>query len=362
MQFTLEQQRLTIDGQITSQDSQDLCHYVDQVIDHQQNLAAITVKSSAQIDGVSLYHIHRLINYGHANNSEIHISKSIAQQLKHYNFDNPQTRLSHSVEKNILVQLGRSIYAIPNTLRNGISFFGYFLGQCFQCIKGREKFRCKALYNIIDEAGISALGIVGLVAFLLGVVLVYQGVNQLVRFGAQIYTINLLAISVMRELGVLMTAIIVAGRSGSSFTAELGFMKLNNEVDALTVMGINSFNLLALPRILGLIIVVPLLVIYSNMVALVGGGLLSTLLIDVSWGQYWQQLVMAVTPWTIWSGLIKAPFFGLIIGCISCYEGLSVSGGSEDVGRRTTRSVVRSIFVVITLDAIFSIIYAKMGV
>lgn len=362
MQFTLEQQRLTIDGHITSQNSQDLRHHINQVIDHQQNLAAITVKSSAQIDGVSLYYLHRLINYGHKRNAEIHISKPIVQQLKHYDFDHVQDQPMHCVEKNILVQLGLAVCNLPEMLRCALGFFGYFLSQCLQCLKGQQKFRRKALYNIIDAAGINALGIVGLVAFLLGIVLVYQGVNQLVRFGAQIYTINLLAISVMRELGVLMTAIIVAGRSGSSFTAELGFMKLNNEVDALTVMGINAFNLLALPRILGLIIVVPLLVIYSNMVALAGGGLLSTLLIDVSWGQYWQQLIMAVTPWTIWSGLIKAPFFGLIIGCISCYEGLSVSGGSEDVGRRTTRSVVRSIFVVITLDAIFSIIYAKMGI
>jgi len=328
-----------------------------------QRLAFDNVKFDATIylDSYGCYLLQSLINYCHDHNVNITVPSKIDQQLKNYNFDQSSNFNVQKTQDNIVANLGRSVSHIPQSFKNGLTFLGQFIDQLSQCLKRQEKFRSKTLGNILEQAGINALGIIGLVAFLLGIVLVYQGANQLLRFGAQIFTINLLAISVLRELGILMTAIIIAGRSGSAFTAELGFMKLNNEIDALNVMGINPFNLLVIPRVVGLMIALPLLAVFADLIALLGGGLLSTIIIDVSWGQYWQQLKLAVTPWTVWSGLIKAPFFGFVIGAISCYEGFSVSGGSEDVGRRTTASVVRSIFIVIVIDALFSVIYAKLG-
>ena len=243
-----------------------------------------------------------------------------------------------------------------------MAFMGYVFQSIAACFRRPSLFRHRSFIKYMDYTGVRALPIIGLVAILIGIVLVYQGVNQLERFGAEIFTVNLLAVSTLRELGILLTAIVVAGRSGSSFTAQIGFMKLNQEIDAMKVLGLEPIQILVVPRILALMIVLPLLTIYCNLIAIGAGAYMSLQLIDLSFSQFLNQLQSAVNTTTVWVGLIKAPVFAFVIGLIGCYEGLRVKGGSENVGRQTTQSVVKSIFMVIVLDAIFSVIFSLLKI
>lgn len=264
--------------------------------------------------------------------------------------------------QNWIAKLGFQTLRGYGQLQRGIAFMGGVILSIGACLRHPRLFRYKSFINAIDATGVQALPIIGLVSLLIGIVLVYQGVSQLERFGAQIYTVNLLAISILRELGILMTAIVVAGRSGSAFTAQIGFMKQNQELDAMKVMGLDPYQLLVVPRVVALMIVMPLLTVYCDLVALTGGALMSMSLIDLSPSQFLTQLQSAISPSTFWVGIIKAPVFAFVIAVIGCYEGLQVSGGSESVGRRTTASVVKSIFTVIVLNAFFSVLFAELKV
>lgn len=243
-----------------------------------------------------------------------------------------------------------------------ISFLGLVTVSFLKYLRKPSLFRTKSFLNLIEETGYRALPIVGLIAFLIGVVLIYQGINQLRRFGAEIFTVNLLAVSVLRELGILLTAIVVAGRSGSSFTAQIGFMKLNQELDAMQVLGLDPLHLLVIPRISALVVILPLLTLYCDLIALGGGAFMCQHLMGLSLDQFLTQLQGAIKPWTFWTGIIKAPVFAVVIGLIGCHEGFSVKGGAENVGRHTTQSVVKSIFVVIVLDAAFSVLFSILQI
>ncbi len=243
-----------------------------------------------------------------------------------------------------------------------MAFMGFVLQSICHCFYKPSQFRWKSFIKYIDLTGVKALPIIGLVSLLIGIVLVYQGVSQLERFGAEVFTVNLLAVSVLRELGILLTAIVVAGRSGSSFTAQIGFMKLNQEIDAMKVLGLQPIQILIVPRILALMVVMPLLTIYCDLVALAGGAYMSIQLIDLSFAQFLNQLQAAIKPSTFWVGIVKAPIFAFVIGLIGCYEGLRVKGGAENVGRHTTKSVVKSIFMVIVLNAFFSVAFSILKV
>jgi phospholipid/cholesterol/gamma-HCH transport system permease protein len=190
----------------------------------------------------------------------------------------------------------------------------------------------------------------------------YQGVAQLRPFGGEDYTINLVAVSVLREMGVLITAILVAGRSGSAFTAEIGVMQTREEVDALRVMGIEPMQVLVVPRVIALIITLPLLAFFADMMGLIGGAAISQFLLDVSPTQYLTRLPRVVDGSDLFVGLFKAPVFAFFIAIIGCMHGMKASGSAESVGRETTRAVVKAIFVVIALDAFFSVLFEKMGI
>jgi phospholipid/cholesterol/gamma-HCH transport system permease protein len=213
----------------------------------------------------------------------------------------------------------------------------------------------------IERTGLNALPIVGMMAFLVGVVLAFQSADQLTRLGVPRLTINMVGISVLREMGILLTAIMVAGRSGSAFTAEIGTMQVNEEVDALRVTGLDPMEVLVAPRVLALMISLPLLTFFADIMGLLGGGLMSVALIDVSFAQYWRILNSAVTLNTFLVGIVKAPVFALLIAMVGCFEGLRVSGSAESVGRLTTRAVVEGIFLVIVFDAFFSVLFSYLG-
>lgn len=214
----------------------------------------------------------------------------------------------------------------------------------------------------MEQTGLNAIPIVGLLSFLIGVVMAYQGADQLRRFGAEIYTVNLLGIAILRELGVLLSAIIIAGRSGSAFTAQIGTMQVNQEIDALHTLGLNPIEVLVLPRIFGLVLTLPLLVFYADAMGLLGGCLMTWATLGISIPRFLDQLRSAIGEWTLWVGVIKAPFFAMIISMVGCYEGFKVSGSADSVGRLTTQSVVESIFIVIVADAAFSIIFSLLHI
>ncbi len=262
----------------------------------------------------------------------------------------------------VALRLGRETTRIGREGADLLSFLGLTIIVFLRSLLKPWRIRLTPLIAHMEQTGLNALPIVGLISFLVGVVLAYQGADQLARFGAQIFTVNLVAIGVLREMGILLTAIIVAGRSGSSFTAQIGTMKVNEEVDAMQTLGLDPMEVLVMPRVFALVLVLPLLTFYADLMGLLGGAVMATVVLDISFFQFVRQLSDAVTLWTFWVGVIKAPLFAFIIGMIGCYEGLQVSRSAESVGRQTTRAVVESIFLVIVLDALLSIFFSVIGI
>ena len=243
-----------------------------------------------------------------------------------------------------------------------VGFLGLVCVVALRTLGRPGRFRFAPLVVHMERAGLDALPIVGMLAFLIGVVFAFQGADQLSRFGAEIYTVNLLGIGVLRELGVLIAAIIVAGRSGSAFTAQIGTMQVNEEIDAMTVIGLDPIELLVLPRVLAMLITLPLVVFFANAMALLGGALMCWSYLGISIPTFLRQLHSGLYAWTFWIGVLKAPFFAGIIALTGCYEGLRVTRSAESVGQLTTRSVVESIFLVILADALFTILFTYLRV
>ena len=242
--------------------------------------------------------------------------------------------------------------------------YGIYLRNLLQGDLGQSWFTGKPVASDLADRAPATLELITyglLLAILIGVVLAFQGADQLRRFGAEIFTVNLLGVSVLRELGVLLTAIIIAGRSGSAFTAQIGAMEVNEEVDALRTIGLDPIEVLVLPRLLGLMLTLPLLSFFASMMALLGGGLMVVLVLDVPMVQFLRQLSTAVSTTTLWAGLVKAPVFAFLIAIVGCFEGMRVSRSAESVGQLTTTSVVLAIFLVILVDAVFSILFAQIG-
>jgi phospholipid/cholesterol/gamma-HCH transport system permease protein len=214
----------------------------------------------------------------------------------------------------------------------------------------------------VYDTGITAVPITALIAFLISVIIAYMSAQQLRGFGAEIFVVDLVTIGVLRELGVLLTSIIVAGRSGSAFAAEIGSMKLNEEIDALVATGVDPFEALVLPRVLGLIITLPLLTIIADIIGLMGGALLCRYLLDMPLTQYVNRVNEAISPSTFWVGLIKAPVFALLIAMAGAYRGMQVRDSSRELGRLTTVAVVQAIFMVILADALFAVLFMEIDV
>lgn len=241
-------------------------------------------------------------------------------------------------------------------------FFGLIVIRFAALLRHPSRLRMTSVQFHMEATGLNAIPIVLLLSFLVGVVIAYQGALQLRQFGADIFTIDLLGFSVLRELGVLITSIIVAGRSGSAFAAQIGTMKVNEEVDAMQTMGLDVIDYLVLPRVIALMLTLPLLVFMANLVAILGGAFISWVVLDIEFGIFLRRLRDAVTVTQLWVGLVKAPVFAFAIAMAGCYEGLKVEGSAQSVGQRTTAAVVESIFLVIVLDAAFSILFAFLGI
>lgn len=275
----------------------------------------------------------------------------------------PEKPRRHGLVSRVVHNFGRSVSLAGRESLSLISFLGETIAALLRLIflhPGR--FRLTSTFAQAQKAGLEAMPIVGLISFLIGIVIAYQGVDQLAMFGAQIFVVNLVAISVLRELGILLAAIVIAGRSGSSFTAQIGSMKLNEEVDAMRTLGLDPIEVLVVPRVLALVVMLPCLAFFADMMGLLGGMLMSWGVLGIPPDVFMNRLADSVSWKTFAVGIIKAPFFAVTIAVVGCLEGLRVEGSSESVGQRTTQSVVKSIFLVIVLDAVFSIFFATVGI
>lgn len=263
-------------------------------------------------------------------------------------------------EQGWLIRLGRRITTRVDNTITSLGFGGRALLTATGAWTHRRRLRLPSVVRHAYETGVQAIPVVAVIAFLISVISAYIGAQQLRPFGAEIFTVDLVAIGVLRELGVLLTAIMVAGRTGSAYAAELGVMKLNDEVDALESLGLDPFEVLVLPRVLGLVIAMPLLTIVADAMGLAGGAMLTHLLLDLPREQFLLRLDSAVGDTTFWAGLIKAPVFGALIALTGTMRGLQVRESSRELGRLTTVAVVQSIFLVIFADALFAIFFLEI--
>jgi len=242
-----------------------------------------------------------------------------------------------------------------------VGFLGQILIGLGNVILHPSKFRGRAFVHQLELVGVASLPIIGLMSFLIGIVIAQQGAVQLAQFGAETLTVNLVGRITLRELGVLMTAIMVAGRSGSAFAAQIGTMKLTEEVDAMRTIGISPIEALVIPRVLACTFMMVLLGFYASIVAIIGGAVVGDLSLGIPFFTFLERIKDVVPVYDLWVGLLKAPVFGLIVALAGCYHGMQVRGNSEEVGRRTTMAVVSAIFAVIVLDAFFAVFFTKIG-
>jgi phospholipid/cholesterol/gamma-HCH transport system permease protein len=261
----------------------------------------------------------------------------------------------------VLNELGEWVAEGGRTLVGLVGFFGAVLIAFATLIRWPRRFRLNAVIQRFDLVGVRALGIVGLMSFLIGIVVGQQGAVQLEQFGAEVYTVNLIGRITVRELGTLMTAIMVAGRSGSAFAAQIGTMKITEEVDAMRTIGVSPIEALVVPRMLAAVIMMPLLAFYAMLMSLLGGGIYVWADLGMPPLTYIQRLQEVVPVTDLWVGLVKAPVFGFIIALAGCFQGMLVENDSEEVGTRTTAAVVQAIFLVIVLDAVFAVFFSQVG-
>jgi phospholipid/cholesterol/gamma-HCH transport system permease protein len=270
-------------------------------------------------------------------------------------------------DSNFLISSVEQLNALGLTTVNTVLHVGEFLsfvGEAAIALVGwickPSRIRWRAVLFNIRSAGFDALPIVSLLSMMLGVVVGYQGADQLVRYGASIFIADVVGLSMLREFAPLMTAIIIAGRSGSAYAAQIGTMAVTEEVDAMKTMGIEPLDVLVLPKVIGLLVALPLLTVFADFLGVFGGMLMAQQKLGISFPEFLSRFVKAVSVTTFFIGIAKAPVFAGIIALVGCYQGFRTKGGADSVGRQTTRSVVQSVFLVIVVDAIFSIAFSAL--
>ena len=257
-----------------------------------------------------------------------------------------------------LARIGQQSWRSLQNSLGMLSFLGENAIVLLRSLAQPRRIRWRPILHNLQTAGFEALPITGLLSFLMGIVIAYQGAEQLQRFGANIYVANLVGLSMVRELSPMLTAIIVAGRSGSAYAAQIGTMKVTEEIDALRTIGVGQMELLVLPKVLALVLALPLLTVYTDVMGVLGGMVMARAQLDVSYSAYLGQLDDAISLSSYLIGIGKAPVFAVIIALVGCYQGFQVGGSADSVGRQTTVSVVQSIFLVILTDALFSIVFS----
>ncbi len=283
--------------------------------------------------------------------------ESVAFERATLSADQAKEEAEPAAQRSVLAVLGMWTVDSVAATRNALAFLGSLTVAFLRGLRVPRHLRIPSVVRHVSESGLQAVPIVALIAFLISVIVAYIGAQELQQFGGQVFVVDLVALSVLRELGVLLTAIIVAGRSGSAYAAEIGVMQLNEEVDALGAMGVNAVEVLVLPRVIGLVIALPLLTVIADAMGLAGGAVLSWLVLGIPFNQFAIRTQEALATTTFWAGLLKAPVFAALIALVGTYRGLQVHGSSRELGRRTTQAVVESIFLVLLADAIFAVVY-----
>lgn len=324
--------------------------------------AQIDLSGIERIDTVGAWLVHRLVvNHGA---TVVGASEQATRLLALVKASDKRVRMrpepTHPVLR-VLDEMGDATVIAGQTLLGLLSFMGAILVASWDVIRHPSRFRMNAIIQRFELVGVKALGIIGLMSFLIGIVIAQQGAVQLSQFGAEALTVNLIGRITTRELGVLMTAIMVAGRSGSAFAAQIGTMKLTEEIDAMRTIGVSPIEALVLPRMIAATIMMPLLGFFATVTSIIGGGLFCWVSLEIPPESYIQMMQNVIPITDLWVGLVKAPVFGAIIALTGCFQGLQVKGSAEEVGLRTTAAVVQAIFLVIVLDAIFAVFFTSIG-
>jgi phospholipid/cholesterol/gamma-HCH transport system permease protein len=322
----------------------------------------VDLSNVTAMDTVGAWLVHKLVrDHGARVVNSSPEQKALIEQLGEV--DQPvKTRPDHLPPLyRVLGEIGESVGVAGQTLLGLLGFFGALMISIWNIVQHPTRFRFNAVVQRFEVVGVHALGIIGLMSFLVGIVIAQQGAVQLRQFGAEVFTVNLIGRSSVKELGVLMTAIMVAGRSGSAFAAQIGSMKLNEEVAAMETIGVSPMEALVFPRVLATVLMMPLLGFYAALLAVIGGGIFCWLSLDIPPVTFVQRIREVVPMTDLWQTLIKAPVFGLIIAMAGCFQGMLVEGNAEEVGARTTSAVVQAIFLVIVLDAFFAVFFTSIG-
>lgn len=340
---------------------------IEQAIEHTQRelghgSSEVIAKGIEKLDTSGALLLKKLLPGKQLPRNLTETQRALLEFLPAFSDYKPQDKKEPTAIVGFFSGIGENIFVGLHFLREIFVFIGRISARLAWNFLHPRHFRVPSIVRHVQETGIQALPIIGLLAVLISMVITYQGSIQLRKFGADIYTIDLTAISLLREMGVLVTAIMVAGRSGSAFAAEIGVMKLREEVSALKTMGLDPIEVLVLPRVLALLITLPLLTFLADVIGLAGGGIMSFFLLNASPYQYLTRVQGVANVTTFFVGIIKAPVFAFLIAVIGCYQGLNVTGSAESIGRMTTLSVVQAIFLVIMADAFFSIVFSTVGI
>lgn len=273
-----------------------------------------------------------------------------------------EKNISDEVKNGFLIDFGRAVWLHLEQFQGILAFMGECSVALLRSLMQPSRIRWRAILYNLQIAGFNALPIVGLLAFLMGVVVAFQGAVQLARYGASIFVADLVGFSILREMSPLLTAIIVAGRSGSAYAAQIGTMQVTEEVDALRTIGVSPMELLVLPKVLALMVALPLLTVYADVLGVLGGMVMAQTQLAVSYVDFIDRFEQAVKINYFLTGLGKAPIFAAIIALVGCFQGFRVSGSADSVGRQTTISVVQAIFMIIVFDALFSMIFSWLKI
>lgn len=265
-------------------------------------------------------------------------------------------------KRSFLFRFGKSFHHNFLALLDFFAYLGLLFSTKLHQIRNIKSIRYKEIAFEINESAIKALGIVALTSFLIGLVVAYQGAFQLKAYGANIFIVDMLGISILRELAPIMTAIVIAGRSGSAFTAQIGAMKITEELDAMRTMGFDPYLFLVLPRIIALMIMMPILIFVSDIMGILGGMIVANIDLDITVNMFLDRFLIAIDVQHFYVGIVKGPFFAFLIATIGIYRGMAVKDDTQSIGFNTTKSVVESIFAVIVCDALFSIVFTNLGI
>src|SRR6478736_2917925 len=366
--LTATRARIALGGRITIEDAAALWKRVSETLAHTETVLEVEVDLSRiqMIDGACMALLVQFRTDLRARKVRCEFVRGSADVRRIVDLYGGRRKPRRAMAKrrpvSAIAQVGTATLNLIGEAKQILDFLGRLVMSTLQVLRQPKSLNLRDVGLTIERAGADAAPIVLLINFLIGFVMAYQNAAQLKQFGASIYVADLVGVSMTRELGPLMMAIIICGRSGAAFAAELGTMKVSEEVDALRTLGFLPLPYLVMPRILGLMAVAPLLTLVADAIGIVGGLVVGGTLLDITPRAYWVETLSAVKPWDVWSGALKSVVFAGAIALISCQQGLATSGGAEGVGRRTTSAVVSILFTLILLDALFTVVFGVFGI